>query len=179
MTQFDESPPAPLSQRGRVLDVLLDQLTLEDKLELVRRVRVGALVLREGDRVEARRRLRGSYPHEGLEAEEGASADSADYSVAYDVPARTLGRVLRVRQYVTPFPYSVRFDTGIELSLAEDEITGVVEQPSEHEREQDDALWHIPADRMFSSACSLWIDRVGRACPQFTGHRGPCGLPPR
>ncbi|MDX2802672.1 hypothetical protein [Streptomyces scabiei] len=155
------------------LDALLDKLSLEDKLELVRRVRVNSLTLRNGDRVAARRRLRGSSVDEGLEAE------GEDCHVPYDVPGGTLGRVLLVRQYVTPFPYGVLFDNDVELNLTEGDIVGVAEQPSEQMRERDDALWHIPAGGMFTTYCSRWIDRVGRACPQFRHHPGPCGLRPR
>ncbi|WP_329345510.1 hypothetical protein OG252_52060 (plasmid) [Streptomyces sp. NBC_01352] len=155
------------------LDDVLDKLSLADKLELVRRVRVGSLLLRDGDRVAAGRRLRGSYVDEDLEAE------GEDCRVPYDVPAGTLGRVIRVRQYVTPFPYGVAFDNGVDLSLAVGDVVRVAEQPSERERERDGALWHIPPGELFTIRCSRWIDRVGRACPQLRLHQGPCGLPPQ
>ncbi|MBT2530484.1 hypothetical protein J7E91_35370 [Streptomyces sp. ISL-99] len=161
------------------LDDVLEKLSLEDKLELVRRVRVNSLTLQEGDRVEASRRLRGSYPDDGLEAEEGRGAESADYCVPFHVPPGTLGRVTLVRQYVAPFPYRVLFDNAAQLSLAEGDVVRVAEQPSERERERDDALWRIPPDGMFTIYCARWIDRVGRPCPQLNRHPGPCGLPPR
>ncbi|MEW1723906.1 hypothetical protein [Streptomyces sp. NPDC093109] len=128
--------------------------------------------------MEARRRLRGSYPDDGLEVEEGG-AEPADYCVPYDVRAGALGRVTRVRSYVTPFPYGVLFDSGVGLSLAADDIVRVTERPSERERDRDDALWHIPPDEMFTTYCSRWIEGVSRACPQLRHHRGRCGLPPR
>lgn len=155
------------------LDDVLDVLSLEDRLEIARRVRVGSLTLREGDRVKAACRLRGSYLDEDLEAE------GEDCREPYDVPAGALGRMIRVRRYVTPFPYRVAFDTGVELSLAVGDIERTEEQPSEWEREQDETLWHIPDAEFFRSRCSRWIDRVGRPCPQLPSHRGPCGLPPR
>lgn len=155
------------------LDGLLENLPLEDRLELVRRVRVGSLLLRVGDRVEAGRRLLGSYIDEDLEAE------GEDCRIPYDVPAGTLGRVIRVREYVTPFPYAVAFDNDVDLNLAVGDVVRVAEQRSERERERDDALWFIPPGEMFTTRCSVWIDRVGRACPQLRLHRGPCGLPPR
>ncbi|MDX3166014.1 hypothetical protein PV516_19690 [Streptomyces scabiei] len=162
------------------LDDLLEKLSLADRLELVRRMRVGALTLQVGDRVEARRRLRGSYPDEGLEAEEGWGALPEDYCVPYHVPPGALGRVTLVRQYIHPFPYGILFDNDVELSLSEGDIGRVTEQPSEREREQDDALWRIPHGEMFTTIyCAKWIDRVGRACPQYKRHPGPCGLPPR
>ncbi|MFI0967001.1 hypothetical protein ACH4S8_37305 [Streptomyces sp. NPDC021080] len=101
------------------LDDILASLTLEEKLELNRRVRVGALTLQEGDPVQAARRLRGSYIHEGLEDE------GEDAWVHYDVAAGTPGRIVRVKQHVTPFPYVVIFEDGEELSLA---ATGDVER---------------------------------------------------
>ncbi|MFD5906475.1 hypothetical protein ACFWHG_33950 [Streptomyces microflavus] len=155
------------------LDDVLGSLSPEDRLEIVRRVRVSALVLRDGDRVKAARRLRGWYLDEDLEAE------GEDCREPYDVPAGALGRMIRVRQYVTPYPYHVAFDTGVELSLATGDVVGTEEQPSEWQREQDETLWHIPEGEFFRSRCSRWIDRVGRPCPQFAAHRGPCGLPPR
>ncbi|MFI9214286.1 hypothetical protein ACIGW7_39925 [Streptomyces sp. NPDC053253] len=155
------------------LDDALDTLSLEQRLELVRRVRVGSLTLRVGDRVKADRRLRGSYLDEDLEAE------GEDCREPYDVPAGALGRLLTVRQYVTPYPYRVAFDSGAELSLAAGDVVRTDEQPSEYEREQDEALWRIPAGEFLRSRCSRWIDRVGRPCPQFSSHAGPCGLPPR
>ncbi|MFE7763029.1 hypothetical protein [Streptomyces sp. NPDC057438] len=161
------------------LDDLLETLSPEDRWELARRVRVGSLTLHVGDRVEARRQLRGSYPHADLEAEEGWGAEPEDYCVPYRVPAGTLGWVTLVRTYITPFPYGVVFDSGPELSLAEGDIVRVTEQPSENERERNDALWTIPPDGMFTLYCCRWVDRVGRACPQLRRHRGPCGLPPR
>ncbi|MFF4733296.1 hypothetical protein ACFY3M_50490 [Streptomyces mirabilis] len=54
------SRPVDGARRNPQLDDLLDQLSLADKLELVRRMRVGSLTLRVGVRVEARQRLRGS-----------------------------------------------------------------------------------------------------------------------
>jgi hypothetical protein len=51
------------------LDGLLEKLSLLDRLELVRRVRMGSLTLHVGDRVRASRRLRGSYSDEDLEVE--------------------------------------------------------------------------------------------------------------
>lgn len=161
------------------LDDFLETLSLGDRLELARRGRVGSLTLLVGDRVEARCRLRGSYPDDGLEAEEGWGAEPADYCVPFHVSAGTLGRVTLVRTYITPFPYRVAFDSGTELSLAQGDVSRVAEQPSQSERERDDALWTIPPDGMFTLYCSRWIDRVGRACPQLSHHRGPCGLPPR
>jgi hypothetical protein len=161
------------------LDDLLETLSLTDRLELVRRVRVGSLRLRVGDRVEAGRRLRGSCPDDDLEAEEGWGAEPADYCISYHVPAGTLGRVTLVRTYITPFPYGVLFDEGPELSLADGDVVRVAEQPSERERERNDALWHIPPGGMFTSHCARWIDRVGRPCPQVNRHPGPCGLRPR
>lgn len=161
------------------LDDLVATLPLADLLELVRRVRVGSLSLHVGNRVEARHRLQGSYPHDDLAAEAGWGAEAADYCVAFHVPPGSLGRVTRVRQYVTPFPYGVAFDNGVELNLAEGDVVRVAEQPSEWEREQDDALWRIPPDEMFTIYCARWIGRVGRACPQLSRHPGPCGLPPR
>ncbi|NEB06468.1 hypothetical protein [Streptomyces sp. SID13726] len=155
------------------LDDVLGTLSLEDRLELVRRVRVGALTLRGGDRVVADRRLRGWHLDENLEA------DGEDCREPYDVPAGALGRVLVVRQYVTPFPYRVTFDSGVELSLAPGDVVRTDEQPSTWEREQDETLWHIPEGEFFRSRCSRWIERVGRPCPQLPSHRGPCGLPPR
>ncbi|MFE6000372.1 hypothetical protein ACFQ6C_26485 [Streptomyces sp. NPDC056454] len=154
------------------LDDVLKELPLEDKLELARRAHVNSLLLHEGNRVRASRQLRGSYIHEGLEDE------GEDCRIRYDVPAGTLGRVVRVRQYVAPFPYVVVFDTGAELSLTEGEIERVPEQPSQHQREQDDSLWHIPDGGAFTTHCARWIDRLGRACPQYKGHPGLCGLPP-
>ncbi|MGW6602594.1 hypothetical protein [Streptomyces sp. NPDC055036] len=145
----------------------------EDRLEIVRRVRVGSLILRDGDRVKAGHRLRGSFLDEDLEAE------GEDCRDPYDVPAGALGRVVRVRQYVTPFPYHVIFDSGVELSLAAGDVVRTDEQPSEYEREQNESLWQIPPGEFLRSRCSRWIDRVGRACPQLRLHRGPCGLPPR
>ncbi|MFJ8158429.1 hypothetical protein [Streptomyces sp. NPDC094468] len=161
------------------LDDLLGTLSLKHRLELVRRVRVGSLTLNVGDRVEARRRLRGTYPDDGLEAEEGWGGEAADYCVPYHVPAGTLGRVTLVRTYVTPFPYRIHFDSDVELSLDEGDVTRVTEQPAENERERDDSLWTIPPEGLFTLYCSRWIDRVGRSCPQLSHHRGPCGLPPR
>ncbi|MBT2469356.1 hypothetical protein J7E97_16095 [Streptomyces sp. ISL-66] len=155
------------------LDDVLGALSLEDRLEIVRRVRVGALTLQDGDRVRATHRLRGTHLDEHLEAE------GEDCWEPYDVPAGTLGRVLRVRHYVTPFPYRVAFDTGIELSLAAGDVVRTGEQPSEWEREQDETLWHIPEGDFLGSRCSRWIHRVARPCPQFAAHVGPCGLPPR
>ncbi|WP_330335753.1 hypothetical protein OHS33_39605 (plasmid) [Streptomyces sp. NBC_00536] len=155
------------------LDDVLGALSLEDRLEIVRRVRTGSLTLRDGDRVKAARRLRGSYIDEELEAE------GEDYRVPYDVPAGALGRLVRVRRYVTPFPYHVVFDTGEELSLGTDDVVRTDEQRSAYERELDESLWHIPESDLFRSRCSRWIDRVGRPCPQFSFHEGPCGLPPR
>jgi hypothetical protein len=154
------------------LDDVLGTLELADKLEIVRRVHVGGLVLEDGDRVKAARRLRGSWIHEGLEDE------GEDARVPYDVAAGTLGRVLRVRQYVSPHPYVVAFDNGVELGLATDDVVRVPEQPSEYAREQVDSLWHIPDGEAFHSVCARWIDRVRRACPQHRGHDGPCGLRP-
>lgn len=154
------------------LDDLLETLSLADRLELVRRVRVGALTLRAGDRVAAAHRLRGSYVDEDLEVE------GEDCREPYDVPTGTLGRMLTVRQYVTPFPYAVAFDTGVELSLRAGDVVRVPEQPSQWEREKDPALWFIPPGGAFASHCARWIDRLGRVCPQFRGHSGPCGLPP-
>ncbi|MGW0670617.1 hypothetical protein [Streptomyces sp. NPDC002746] len=161
------------------LDDLLQKLSLLDRLELVRRVRVGSLTLHVGDRVRASHRLRGSYPDEDLEAEEGWGAEPADYCPTHDVPAGALGRVTLVRQYVTPFPYCIRFDNDVELGLAEGDVFRVPEQPSERQREQDEALWHVPADGAFTTYCCRWIDRLSRMCPQFSGHPGPCGLPPQ
>ncbi|WP_435245133.1 hypothetical protein [Streptomyces tendae] len=155
------------------LDDMLATLPLADRLEIVRRVRVGSLTLRDGDRVRAAHRLRGTLLDEDLEAE------GEDCHEPYDVPAGALGRLIRVRQYVTPFPYHVLFDSGVELSLAAGDVERTDEQPSEYEREQDEALWHIPEGEFLRGRCSRWIDRVGRPCPQFTAHRGPCGLPPR
>ncbi|MEU6285000.1 hypothetical protein [Streptomyces sp. NPDC047028] len=155
------------------LDDLLHTLSPEQRLELVRRVRVGSLNLRDGDRVKADRRLRGWYLDEDLEAE------GEDCREPYDVPAGALGRLVRVRQYVTPFPYLVVFDSGLELSLAPGDVVRTDEQPSEYAREQDETLWHIPEGEFLRSRCSRWIARVGRPCPQFSGHSGPCGLPPR
>ncbi|MFH8483160.1 hypothetical protein [Streptomyces sp. NPDC018055] len=154
------------------LDEALEQLSLEDKLELERRVRVNSLLLHEGDRVKASRQLQGSYIHEGLEDE------GEDCRVPYDLPAGALGRVTRVRQYVSPYPYVVLFDNDTELSVTEHDVMRVPEQPSEYQREQDDSLWHIPEGHAFTMVCARWIDRVGRACPQHKGHPGPCGLPP-
>ncbi|MBY8868718.1 hypothetical protein [Streptomyces sennicomposti] len=51
------------------LDEILDTLSLEARLEIVRRLRVGSLTLRDGDRVKADRRLYGSYLDQDLEAE--------------------------------------------------------------------------------------------------------------
>ncbi|MFJ6540507.1 hypothetical protein ACIQMP_07665 [Streptomyces sp. NPDC091385] len=155
------------------LDDVLGALSLEQRLELNRRVRVGALTLWDGDRVAADRRLQGWYLDEDLEAE------WEDCREPYDVPAGALGRLLTVRQYVTPYPYRVAFDSGVELSLAPGDIVRTDEQPSEWEREQDETLWHIPEGEFLRSRCSRWIARVGRPCPQFSGHSGPCGLPPR
>jgi hypothetical protein len=101
------------------LDEKLDGLTFAEKLEVQRRVRVGALTLQEGDQVQAAHSLRGSYIDEDLEQE------GEDCRVSYDVPAGTQGRVLRVRQYVTPFPYRVLFENDVELNLA---ATGDVER---------------------------------------------------
>ncbi|MFM9812902.1 hypothetical protein ACKI16_30875 [Streptomyces scabiei] len=173
------SPPDYGTRTTARLDDLLETLSLENRLELARRVRVGSLTLDVGDRVEARHRLQGSYPDDGLEAEEGPGAEPADYCVPYRVPAGTLGRVTLVRTYFTPFPYRILFDSDVELNLAEGDIVRVAEQLSENEREQDEALWTIPPDGMFTLYCSRWIDRVGRSCPQLSRHRGPCGLPPR
>ncbi|MEV7750116.1 hypothetical protein ACFY7F_06215 [Streptomyces griseofuscus] len=100
------------------LDDLLEKLGMLDRLELVRRVRVGSLTLHVGDRMRASHRLQGSYPDEHLEAKEGRGAEPADYCVTHDVPTGTLGRLMLVRQYVTPFPYCIRFDNDVELSLA-------------------------------------------------------------
>ncbi|MGW2841922.1 hypothetical protein ACWCWD_29555 [Streptomyces sp. NPDC001493] len=161
------------------LDAALGTLTLADRLELVRRVRVNSLILRDGDRVRAAHRLRGSYLDEDLEDEEGWGAEPADYSVPYDVAAGSLGRVILVRQYVSRFPYIVAFDSGPELSLAEGDVVRVPEQPSEWEREQDERSWHIPEGEFLRGRCSRWIDRVGRPCPQVSSHQGPCGLPAR
>ncbi|MFJ2561314.1 MULTISPECIES: hypothetical protein [unclassified Streptomyces] len=161
------------------LDGLLEKLSLADRLELARRVRVGQLTLRCGDRVEATHRLRGSYPHDGLEAEEGWGAEPADCSVSYHVPPGTLGRVMLVRQYVAPYPYVVLFDSDVELSVAPGDVNRVTEQPSEWEREQDESLWHIPPGEEFRTYCARWINRAGRPCPQHRHHQGPCGLPPR
>ncbi|MGW1436937.1 hypothetical protein ACWD7M_17005 [Streptomyces griseus] len=154
------------------LDDTLSTLSLEEKLELARRARVNALILHEGDRVRATRHLRGSYIHEGLEDE------SEDCRIPYDVPAGTLGRITRVRQYVSPYPYVALFDNDTEISLIEHDVERVSEQPSQHQREQDDSLWHIPDGGAFTTHCARWIDRLGRACPQHKGHPGPCGLPP-
>ncbi|MGW1189256.1 hypothetical protein [Streptomyces sp. NPDC002559] len=154
------------------LDDVLAALPLADRLELVRRVRTGELTLRAGDRVRAARRLRGWYIDEGLEDE------GEDCREPYDVPAGALGRVVLVRRYVSPYPYRVVFDAGMELSLAPGDVVGVDEQPSEYEREQNEDLWRIPPGEFMRSRCSRWIDRVGRPCPQHTGHEGPCGLPP-
>ncbi|WP_221360904.1 hypothetical protein [Streptomyces beigongshangae] len=178
-SRTSSSPPGKDARTTTRLDDVLETLSLEDRLELVRRVRVGSLTLDVGDRVEARRQLRGSYPDDGLEAEEGPGAEPADYCVPYWVPAGTLGRVTLVRTYVTPFPYRILFDSDIELNLAEGGIVRVTEQPPENEREQDEALWTIPSEGMFTLYCSRWIDRVSRPCPQRSHHRGPCGLPPR
>lgn len=142
-------------------------------------MRVGSLTLRVGVRVEARRRLRGSYPDDDLQAEEGWGAEPADYCVPFHVPDGTLGRVTLARTYVTPFPYRILFDSGVELSLAEGDVLRVTEQPSEREKEQDEALWRVPRDQMFTVYCSRWIARVHRPCPQLNRHPGPCGLPPR
>ncbi|PPS89548.1 hypothetical protein [Streptomyces sp. MH60] len=101
------------------LDAKLDTLTFEEKLEVARRVHVGSLTLREGDRVQAVRRLRGSYIDEDLEQE------GEDCRVPYDVPAGAPGRITLVRRYVSPFPYRVLFDNDVELSLA---ATGDVER---------------------------------------------------
>jgi hypothetical protein len=101
------------------LDEKLNDLTLAEKMEVVRRVRVGSLTLRDGDRVAATRRLCGSYTHEGLEDE------GEDYRIPYDVPAGTLGRIITVRQYVTPLPYRVLFDNDVELSLAQGDVERV------------------------------------------------------
>nr|WTE08776.1 hypothetical protein OH765_40050 [Streptomyces anulatus] len=155
------------------LDDVLGALSPEDRLEIVRRVRIGSLVLQDGDRVKAGHRLRGSYVDEDLEAE------GEDCREPYDIPAGALGRMIRVRQYVTPFPYHVLFDSGVELSLAAGDVVRTHEQPSEYTREQDERLWHIPPGEFLRSRCSRWIGRVGRPCPQFSGHSGPCGLPPR
>ncbi|MFG2408794.1 hypothetical protein ACGFR8_31510 [Streptomyces brevispora] len=154
------------------LGEVLGGLSLEDRLEIVRRVGAGALTLRDGDRVRAAHRLRGSYIDEELEAEDAGG------HVPYDVPAGTLGRMVRVRQYVTPYPYLVVFDTGDELSMAAGDVVRTDEQPSEYEREQNSRLWHIPDGEFLTIRCSRWIDRVGRSCPQFASHEGPCGLLP-
>ena len=154
------------------LDDVLGELSLAERLEIVRRVHVGSRTLRDGDRVRAARRLRGSYMDEDLEAE------GEDCRIPYDVPAGTLGRVTRVRQYVAPFPYTVAFDTGTEVSLAPGDVVRVEEQPSEYEREQDETAWHIPPGTAFTAVCARWIDRVSRPCPQPRSHVGPCGLPP-
>ncbi|MFI5987122.1 hypothetical protein ACIBEA_40435 [Streptomyces sp. NPDC051555] len=155
------------------LDDVLGTLSLEDRLEIVRRVRSGALTLQDGDRVKAAHRLRGSYIHEDLEAE------GEDCRVPYAVPTGTLGRVIQVRRYVTPFPYRVAFDTGEDLSLAAGDVVRTGEQPSARQREQGETPWHIPDGEFLRSRCSRWINRVGRPCPQFASHKGPCGLPPR
>ncbi|MER0442991.1 hypothetical protein ABR738_00115 [Streptomyces sp. Edi4] len=155
------------------LDNVLGALSLQDRLEIVRRVRAGSLTLQNGDRVRATHRLRGTYLDEDLETE------GEDCHEPYDVPAGALGRLLRVRRYVTPFPYHVLFDSGIELSLAAGAVERTDEQPSDFEREQDETLWHIPEGEYLRGRCSRWIDRVARPCPQFTRHQGPCGLPPR
>ncbi|MEV8455555.1 hypothetical protein AB0467_28305 [Streptomyces sp. NPDC052095] len=123
-------------------------------------------------RVRVARRLHGWYVDEDLEYE------GEDCHEPYDVPAGALGRVVLVRRYVSPYPYRVLFDAGeVELSLAPGKVVRVEEQPSEHQRERDELLWHIPDGEHFRSRCSRWIDRVGRICPQYTGHKGPCGLP--
>ncbi|MFE7842888.1 hypothetical protein ACFU53_44550, partial [Streptomyces sp. NPDC057474] len=69
--------------------------------------------------------------------------------------------------------------TDVELRLAESDIVRVNEQPSEQVRKRDEALWHIAPGQMFTTCCSRWIDRVGRACTQLRRRRGPRGLPPR
>ncbi|MFJ4418793.1 hypothetical protein [Streptomyces sp. NPDC088925] len=66
-----------------------------------------------------------------------------------------------------------------EQRLAPGDVVGTDEQPSEYAREQDETLWHIPEGEAFRSRCARWIGRFGRPCPQFSGHSGPCGLPPR
>ncbi|MFM9449159.1 hypothetical protein [Streptomyces acidiscabies] len=108
------------------LDALLDKLSLADKLELARRVRVNSLTLREGDRVQARRTLRGSALSEDLEMEVGRyGSEPADYHIPYNIPAGALGTIYLVRQYVAPYPYGVIFDNGTELNLREGDIERV------------------------------------------------------
>lgn len=167
-----EARPSIVGGMTSRLDDVLGALSPEDRLEIVRRVRVNSLTLSDGDRVKAARRLRGAYIDEGLEDE------GEDCRVPYDVPAGTLGRVLRVRQYVSPFPYVVAFDGAEVLSVTLDDVVRVPEQPSEYARERNESLWHIPDGEAFHSVCTRWIDRVRRACPQHRGHDGPCGLRP-
>jgi hypothetical protein len=103
------------------LDDVLGKLSLEEKLEVRRRVRVGSLNLQEGDRVAARYRLRGSYIHEGLEDE------GEDCRIPYNVPAGTRGHIVRVRQYVCPFPYVVIFDNHVEISVEQGNVERVAD----------------------------------------------------
>ncbi|MFM9735184.1 hypothetical protein [Streptomyces niveiscabiei] len=162
------------------LDALLDKLSLDDKLELVRRVRVGSLTLSEGDRVQARRRLHGSALSEDLEAEVGRyGSEPADYHVPFHVPAGTPGRISLVRQYVAPFPYRVLFDNDVELNVVQGDIERIEDVPPAVVRQQEEDAWHIPPGEFFSIRCSRWVPGKGRPCPQYKGHRGKCGLPPR
>ena len=46
------------------------------------------------------------------------------------MPTGTLGRLMLVRQCGTLFPYCIRFDNDVELSLAEGDVFRVPEQPS-------------------------------------------------
>ncbi|MEU9405681.1 hypothetical protein AB0E08_08240 [Streptomyces sp. NPDC048281] len=103
------------------LDEKLDALTFEEKLEINRRVRLGQLTLKKGDRIAATRRLRGTYIDEALEDE------AEDCRIPYHVPGGTLGRVVLVRQYVAPFPYVVLFDNDVELSVEQGDIERVAD----------------------------------------------------
>ncbi|MFK0294804.1 hypothetical protein ACIQU6_30630 [Streptomyces sp. NPDC090442] len=97
-------------------DGLTANLSTEQLLALKRELHLGQLRFMAGDRVAAAVPLRGSTLDEDLELEEG------DGQIPYSVPAGTPGRVHAVRGYVSPFPYRVTWDTGLELSVAEHQL---------------------------------------------------------
>ncbi|MEV7776531.1 hypothetical protein [Kitasatospora sp. NPDC086791] len=130
------SPASTGTSTHSSLQVLvLDPRAIADPVEreraLVQLLRYQAQVLtshvslEEGDRVELLEPVRASWIDEDLAAEEYWEEDAR---VRADVPAGTLGVIIRVRRYPTPFPYVVAFDRGPECGVRNHQITRCADQ---------------------------------------------------
>ncbi|THA72476.1 hypothetical protein E6R60_26460 [Streptomyces sp. A0642] len=106
-------------EEATLIETITADLTFEQKMQLAKELHLGSLVFREGDRICAARRLQGSFIDEDLEDE------GEDATVRFDVPAGAKGRILKVRQYVAPFPYVVIFDNNVELSVRQDDVSRI------------------------------------------------------